>query len=457
MQTASTLRNIFGDENVCEHHSSFDPDAVLLNKGYGDDVVLQQQLATENLDFPIVVTTNVQLFESMYSNRPSACRKLHNIADSVLILDEVQMLPLDYLQPIVNGLDTYQRLFGTSVLFTTASQPVLEGDHRGTNARTIFKGLSNIKEIIPADWILHDKLRRVRLQFDEERSNYDEIARRICEHDRVLCVVNSRQDASEIFSRLPDDGINFHLSRRMCATHIQESIEEIRRQLKNPEAKIIRVVSTQLVEAGVDIDFPVVYRQEAGLDSILQAAGRCNREGKLDKGDVYVFKLERHVPRGFISDANEARICLGPDNDWFAPDVMSRYFKHLYARYNSFDKKDIVSDLHQTSSRESTINFKKASENFRLIENEGVNVVVNFKDSLDLIEQIKVSGYSYKRSKKLSKFIVNIHKTDFQKLKEGGLVEEFLEGLYVVPDREQYDTKIGLITENHWLDEILIQ
>ncbi len=171
VQTASILRNIFGEENVLEHHSNADPEQIR-----DERLRERMRLATENWDYPIIVTTNVQLFESMFDNRPSVCRRLHNIVNSVIILDEVQTLQVDYLQPIVDSLKTYNKLFKMSVLFTTASQPVLSGVIEGCNPKASFSGINEIKEIIPENFRLHDKLRRVRLDIDNEGKTYDEVA-----------------------------------------------------------------------------------------------------------------------------------------------------------------------------------------------------------------------------------------------------------------------------------------
>lgn len=456
VQTAAILRRIFGDENVCEHHSTFDPDEAWKDKQNASELELQQRLASENWDYPIIVTTNVQLFESMFSNKPSECRKLHNIANSVLILDEVQTLPREYLQPIVNALDTYQRLFGTSILFTTASQPILTGNHRGTNNRVIFYGLKHVEELIPAGWNLCDKLRRVNICFDKHRSHYEDVVQRLTQYDKVLCIVNTRNDAAEIFTRMPQEGLLFHLSRRMCPLHIRRTIEQIRETLGNPSNKIIRVVSTQLIEAGVDMDFPVVFRQEAGLDSVLQAAGRCNREGKLGIANTYVFNLDKPLPRGSLSEANEARKSMGEVTDWLSQEAMTAYFRQLYCRCNSFDEKGIVSLLKQ-SSRTNEMDFEQAAQAFRLIEEKGRNIIVNYDNSLEIVDKIKKNGFSYELSKKIGNFMVNINEKDFQALLKQGLLEEIIEGMYLLPDREQYTDETGLTTRNHWLDEILIQ
>ena len=294
VQTAAQLKRIFGEENVLEHHSSFNPDEIqdenLNGKTRQEIIALREKakLATENWDYPIIVTTNVQLFESMFSNKPSVCRKLHNLANSVILLDEAQTLPTDFLQPIVDGMKAYQEMFGVSVLFTTASQPVLSGLIEGSNPRVSFKGIDRITEIIPKDFVLHDKLRRVRLEIDDAGSTYDEIAGRLVQFEKVLCIVNTRKDAKELYDRLPEEGVKLHLSRMMCPEHICETINRIKELLRSNDVPVIRLIATQLVEAGVDMDFPVVFRQEAGLDSVLQAAGRCNREGKLAQGKTFV-------------------------------------------------------------------------------------------------------------------------------------------------------------------------
>ena len=447
VQTASVLKSIFGEENVLEHHSQFTIDSII-----DKDIRLKAKLASENWDYPIVVTTNVQLFESMFSNKPSDCRKLHNIANSVIILDEVQTLPTDYLQPIVDALKSYQRMFGISVLFTTASQPVLSGLIEGCNPKAAFQGIDGITEIIPKEYALHDRLRRVCLEIDNTGITYDEIADRLSRHDKVLCIVNTRNDAREIFERLPKEGLTIHLSRMMCPRHVTKAIQDIKQALSYNSETVIRVVATQLIEAGVDIDFPVVYRQEAGLDSILQAAGRCNREGKLDMATAYVFSLSvEHKLYGSIIDANNARLNMVNVNDWFAPETMTEYFRQLYCRKETFDKNDIKTLLYKPAE----MCFAEAAKKFRLIEETGKTVYVNMDDSLELIERLKSDGITYSLMKELSQYSVNIHERDFQKLNSYEAIEEVIEGIYVVKDRAQYDENIGLRLDNHWMNEIL--
>lgn len=456
VQTAKVLTEIFGEENILEHYSNVEFDEK------GDPLLkLQKKLATENWDYPIIVTTNVQLFESMFSNKPSKCRKLHNICNSVLILDEVQTLPTEHLQPIIDGLNTYQELFGVSVLFTTASMPSLKGNHKGCNASVTLKGIHDIKEIIPPSYQLHEKLRRVRLHFDKESCNYEEMAERLNKQDKVLCIVNTRRDAFEIYSRLSKTGSAMHLSKMMCPAHLRKKIEELRNRLKNDPT--LRVVSTQLIEAGVDIDFPVVYRQEAGLDSILQAAGRCNREGRLKRGDSYVFSLEKEhsLPPGYISQAVNAfrNMKIDRDTDLLNPIEMDQYFRQLYCRVASFDKgpdgeTQMIQNLLYTPK---DFYFKTASDKFRLIDDATINVIVNWENSAELIERIKKEGPHYKLMKQLSQYAVSIRRHDFDILAKDRLIEEIIEGIYWISDREQYDENTGLTTKNHWLEELLIK
>ncbi|MDD4533976.1 MAG: CRISPR-associated endonuclease Cas3'', partial [Prevotella sp.] len=220
VQTAATLKEIFGEENVLEHHSNV---AVPPFNGDEDEQMEQQRrkLATENWDYPIIVTTNVQLFESIFANRPSRCRKLHNICDSVIILDEVQTLPTNFLQSIIDAMRTYSKCFDTSFLFTTASMPVLSKDAIRIEG---LKGLEHITELIPKQMNLPKRLNRVDIVLDQSASEYADIAERMSHEDRTLCIVNTRKDAKEIFTQLPKEGLTLHLSRMMCPAHVAKTI-----------------------------------------------------------------------------------------------------------------------------------------------------------------------------------------------------------------------------------------
>lgn len=448
VQTASTLKRIFGDENVLEHHSNLNPEDI-----NNRELRERLQLATENWDYPIIVTTNVQLFESLFSNKRSDCRKLHNIANSVIVLDEVQTLPMGFYKPIVHTLDTLHRLFGVSVLFTTASQPILSGRIEGSNPFASFDALTSVHEIIPEEAQLHDKLRRVDLKFIEGSRTYDDIAEELAKHQKVLCIVNTRKDAKELFDRLPKKGTCLHLSRMMCPSHVANTIKRLKEVLKESGDEPIRVVATQLIEAGVDIDFPVVYRQEAGLDSILQAAGRCNREGKLGISTTYVFSLgkEHPLPPGFISQTNNARKGMGEHHDWFSPEAMKCYFQQLHSRMDNFDNKQIKELLYKADCE-----FEEAACQFHLIDDDTVPVIVNWNGSANLYQQLISQGPSYSLMKKLAQYCVNVRKKDFNKLKNMGAVEEPFENIYAITNPNFYKEDTGLSLDNQWLEETFI-
>lgn len=448
VQTAEILRKIFGEENVLEHHSAVDADSM------DDEQRLKWESATENWDYPIVVTTNVQLFESMISNRASDCRKLHNITKSVIILDEAQTLPTQYLAVIVATLRTYQKLFHVSILLTTASQPVLTGDIEGS--QDVVKGLDTVSEIIPTDYQLHDRLRRVRLEIDYNAHTYDEVAELLMAHKRVLCIVNTRRDARELFSRLPKEGVTLHLSKTMCAEHIRQTIGKVKEALADEREEVIRVVATQLVEAGVDIDFPVVFRQEAGLDSVLQAAGRCNREGRLPISTTHVFSLakEHNLPDGDITHANNARRALPSGSDWFSPETMKLYFHQLYSQKENFDKDEVNKGLCHNPKNDYIL-FETAAKNFHYIDDLSKTVFVKWGEGEALIEALK-QNHDYGLMKRLSRYGVNVSQWELDKLRAMGVVEKLQNEqneMLVVAYASQYDPDVGLMTDNQWLDK----
>jgi CRISPR-associated endonuclease/helicase Cas3 len=265
-QTADVFRGVFADlgEAVVEHHSNLAP----------EKETNTTRLASENWDAPIVVTTTVQLFESLYAARTSRCRKLHNLVKSVIVLDEAQLLPPAHLRPILFALDELMARYGTSVVVSTATQPALK-------RREGFKGLEACaRELAPDPEALRQRLRRVRIERLHDLARpvtWDELADHLSREPRVLCIVDRRDAARDLYALLPEGA--FHLSALMCPAHRTEVLARIRTALDEPEHPV-RVVATQLVEAGVDLDFPVVFRAIAGLDSIAQAAGRCNREGR---------------------------------------------------------------------------------------------------------------------------------------------------------------------------------
>ena len=380
-QNADVFRKALGDDAVLEHHSNLE---VADNKE-----TAKTRLATENWDAPLIVTTNVQLFESLFAAKTSHCRKIHNIADSVVILDEAQQLPRDFQKPITDMMRVLARDYGVTFVLCTATPPEL-GKNIDAFGRTILEGLPDVREIVADKIALSEKLRRVRIKMpppNGETQNWQEIADEIAARPCVLAVVNMRKHARKLFAALPSDGIKLHLSANMCATHRSEVIALVRRYLALYRAgslyKPLWLVSTQLIEAGVDLDFPCVYRAMAGLDSIAQAAGRCNREGKLPQlGEVVVFRAEEGAPSGSLKqgqDITEEMLKAGLLNDPLSPSAFAEYFRRFNGK-GDVDKHDITRLLTAESSNENplAIKFRTAAERFRLIDNQGVALVVPF-------------------------------------------------------------------------------
>lgn len=289
-QTSAILRSILGDKNVIEHHANLDPERE----------TMQSRLAAENWDAPVIVTTSVQFFESLYASKASRCRKLHHIAKSVVIIDEVQLLPTHLLLPCAEALQQLAKHFHVTVVLSTATQLDLPGIES-----------SAIHEIISPDLKLYERLKRTNIEFPvnlDARMSWEEVAAELSQYRQVLCIVNTRRDCRELFSAMPEGTL--HLSASMCGEHRSHIIDEIRQRLQKGDP--LRVISTQLVEAGVDMDFPVVYRAFTGLPSIVQAAGRCNREGSLKQlGHVVVFMPPHQAPLGELRKMENvmSRLC----------------------------------------------------------------------------------------------------------------------------------------------------
>ena len=452
VQTAAILRGIFGDENVLEHHSSVHWD----DADDDCDETKRWRMAAENWDAPIIVTTNVQLFESLFSNRPGRCRKLHRIARSVIILDEAQMLPLDFMQPIVDVLKSLQRSFSVSAMLTTASQPAIAGvkSHAPSTPGAVLDGIGTVHEVMPDPEGLSLSLRRAEIKMMDGLCSYNDIAGMMCKSDRALCIVNTRKSAKVTFEALPDKNGAFHLSRMMCPAHISKRIGEIREALRH-DVGHVRVVSTQLIEAGVDIDFPEVFREKAGLDSIVQAAGRCNREGRLPSGTTWVFETPESRVLGVIGYGINTLMRLDKDSDWLSPTVINDYFTKLYSSYGCFDKMNIGKML-SIAGKSFTPRYKDAAECFKLIDDTTVSVVVNYEDSMELIESLKSDGPSPALLRRLNNYGVGIPQNIFKALRDEALAEQVVDGVWIIPDRAQYDEQMGLLTDNHWLDEIAI-
>ncbi len=416
-QTAKTLADIFGRENVVEHHSNLA--AVHETK--------RSQMAAENWDAPIIVTTNVQFFESLYAANPGRVRKLHNIVNSVVILDEAQLLPPELLTPCVDVINQLVKNFGVTMVLATATQPALPQ-------------LERPEEIIPRGANLYERLKRTDIRLPAgmtDRTEWTDIAARLREHEQVLCVVNTRRDCHDLFKLMPAGTI--HLSALMCGEHRSVVIAEIKRRLAAHEP--CRVISTQLVEAGVDIDFPVVYRALAGLDSIAQAAGRCNREGRLNDegrlGQVHVFVPPKGAPPGLLRKGEDTMREMPhiPGFDPQKPEFFTRFFDLFYRRLNDTGNRFhdwLVRDVQASRADDCMkIQFRTAGANFKLIDDEAQRpVFVRRGGSEDLLAQLGKIGPTRENLRALQRYVVNLSKRDFERAKVDGLLEDLWMGEY---------------------------
>ena len=471
-QTAGIFREIFGEENVLEHHSdiSFSADEASQEAERYE----RTRLLAENWDAPIIVTTNVQFFESLFSHKVSRSRKVHSIANSVVVFDEVQMFPTEFLHPMLRLLEDLRWIYGTQLLFCSATLPPFDKDHSSSFKKVNdFHQLSDaIQPIVPEDPELFKVFDRVIYHLEEKEYTTKELAEELAQHDSALCIVNSRRDASRLYQALLEEGKEaqdvIHLSRNMCSAHLKERIAEVRHRLKAGLPTL--VISTQLIEAGVDIDLPIVYRAMSGLDSIVQAGGRCNREGKRPApGEVYVFSLsDGGKALGAIAQGqNATRFLLDNDKEHTRPsmplELIEAYYDRYYASIESFDTKGIAESLYDVDeAKRWRFDFEQASKDFQLIDNVDHDLFVPYSKGKELLEGLeKHTLYlNHRTMRELQQYHVSISKWRYEELEEARLLSE------VVIDRETgksilvlapqgYDEALGVCTTNPLLDEPL--
>ena len=444
-QTAAIFRSIFGEENVIEHHSNTDIDAE----------TPKSRLAAENWDAPIIVTTNVQFFESLFASRTSRCRKLHNIMDSVVILDEAQMLPPDLLDPILNIIRGLSTLCGVSFVLSTATQPALN------KSDILPSGLEGVREIIRDTTTIYKNLNRVQIILpikEQMPESCESLAEKLCKHEQVLCIVSTRRFAWDLHKTMPSGTL--HLSALMCGHHRSEVIAEIKNRLT--AKKPVRVISTQVIEAGVDIDFPVVYRALAGLDSIAQAAGRCNREGRMDTGIVHVFLPPKQAPLGLLrkgEDKTREMLACGIQ-DFLSPDTFHKYFQLFYSGLNSLDKHNIKDLLWKRSDVGLGIfQFITAATLFQMIEDgASYTVYVQYGDSQKLINSLRFGGPSREVMRKLQRFAVQVPPRLASGLLVLGFLEQLEHGFLItrIPEIYTQETGLQIFGKEYGTEELII-
>lgn len=444
-QTADVYRRVFaglGDGAVLEHHSNLDP----------SKESRANQLAVENWDASLVVTTNVQLLETLFANRTTPCRKLHRIARSVIILDEAQTLPVGLLRPCLAALRELATDYGCSIVLCTATQPAL------THRDDFAIGLEGVREIIPEPQKLHAAMRRVACT-NLGKLDDDALVELLEESPSWLTIVNTKGHAAKLYRRLAGDtapdGL-FHLSTLMCGQHRSDKLTEIKQRLK--DGLTCRVVSTQLVEAGVDVDFPEVFRAMAGVDSIAQAAGRCNREGRLPTpGRLWLFDPAEVQPKGYLGATAATTRELLPDfPDPLDLEAVRRYFEMHYwkrAGDNRWDDPRVM-ECFPEERGEFRYDFATAAERFRLIEDATESVFVPYgREGTRLIKQLRRGEVDRYLLRKLQRYSVGLYPYQCQTLVTAGDIELLDSGYRVLDNVSLYDASLGLVTDTPgWRD-----
>jgi CRISPR-associated endonuclease/helicase Cas3 len=446
-QNAKVFCDAFGDlaYAVIEHHSAFD-DTKLPDNNARDTL----KRAMESWDAPVIVTTAVQFFESLFADRTSQCRKLHNIAGSVIILDEAQTLPLKLLRPIMAAIDELALNYRCSIVLCTATQPALK-------AEDLYNGFENVREIAPDPPALFAQLKRVTVknigeQIDEQLMTY------LQEKEQVLIIVNNRRHARSLYEsmkKLKLEGAT-HLTTLMCAKHRSQVLEKVREDLI--QSKPCRLVSTSLIEAGVDVDFPCVLRAEAGLDSIAQAAGRCNREGKRERkgSEVLVFQSPdwRAPPELEQLAGNMREVMRNHSGDLLSPDALTSYFNAVYwSKGEELDKKKILQKHHEHCPKLS-FPFEDIASDFRMIETRLKPVIIEFDDNAKkLVRDLEFAENVGGIARHLQVYLVQMPENGFKELLKVRAIEairpeKFGDQFWRLIDTDLYDDEAGLSWDN---------
>ncbi len=426
-QNARVFRQMLGNDAVLEHHCNF----------ITDDKDWKHKLAAENWDAPVIVTTNVQFFDSFYANRTSRCRKLHNVANSVVIFDEVQAIPVEKLKPCLEVIKELSANYRVTTVLCTATQPAI-------NYSDDFRaGLRIDTEIIRDVPALFANLKRTEERFIGTLSE-TEVAERLMEHNQVLCIVNTRRQALDIFTALPESEESIHLSALMYPAHRSEKLEEIRRRLRPENNLPCRVVSTQLIEAGVDVDFPAVFRAVAGIDSIAQAAGRCNRNG-LHKSpcQVSVFAFPENRDCSFFKQAAQTAEKLF---DRFPgrltePECVRDYFEEYFWRNEQrMDMDGIIAYCRKAARGE--IQFKDLAR-FQMIQSATVPIIIAIDDeAARLVNALEHAEHKGGILQKLQQYTVQVY--PYQLTEIENWLENLPPGVWVLRSAELYSDSTGL-------------
>ncbi len=434
-QTADVFREIVGDENVVEHHMNVDYND---GKGEKQQENERKKLATENWDAPIIVTTNVQFFESLYGKKTSRCRKLHNIANSIVIFDEAQMLPNDFLKPCTRAIAELVSKYHVTAVLCTATQPSLN---------QYFPAELQPCEICSNVDDLYEFFRRV-TYIKKDALDIEALLAELNTYKQILCIVNSKKTAQKVYDGLSGEGC-YHLSTFMYPQHRRKILAEVRNRLKN--GLPCKLVATSLIEAGVDVDFPVVYRELAGLDSIIQAAGRCNRENKrpLAESMVYIFELQDEkckLPNFIRLPREVTQMVMQEFEDISSTVAIKKYFDLLHEYIGGKLNEGSGLDTHDILGKTAKMLFSDIADEFKLIGDTGRSVFISCDDySEKLLAELKAGVRNRRLMRKVGQYVVNVYENQFLKMQGAGIIDVLDENINVLTDLSFYDEGKGLI------------
>ena len=432
-QTAKVFEDIFGDVlPVLQHHSNYDFDD---DKNEDENEITSEKLkrSCENWDAKLIVTTNIQFFESLYHYRGRRLRKLHNLADSVIIFDEIHMLPIDYIQPCLRAIGYVTKYLNSTAILMSATMPNYD--------KFMERYMAGVKiENAVKDTSLFNVFDKCRYEYIG-KCELASLAEKAQEYDNALIIVNKRKTARELYDMC--SGNKYHLSTYMTPLHRSEIIAKIKEDIKN--GINTTVISTSLIEAGVDLDFKAVFREIAGIDNILQSGGRCNREGKMDMGDVFVFETDGG--KGEIQLKSNITRNLFEEFDNISTDkCIEEYYSRLFAFNDGNIDKSTITSLMGENLKFDEITFRTYAENFKLIKNQVIGIVIPRDENKDLIEQLRYGKLSVKR--KLQQYSASVHLWELEGMIKEGIIEQLDCGVCILANTDYYKSDVGLTLEN---------
>lgn len=438
-QTAKVFEDIFGDVlPVLQHHSNYDFDD---DKNEDENEITSEKLkrSCENWDAKLIVTTNIQFFESLYHYKGRRLRKLHNLADSVIIFDEIHMLPIDYIQPCLRAIGYVTKYLNSTAILMSATMPNYD--------KFMERYMSGVKiENAVKDTSLFNVFDKCKYEYIG-KCELASLAEKAQEYDNALIIVNKRKTARELYDMC--SGNKYHLSTYMTPLHRSEIIAKIKEDIKN--GINTTVISTSLIEAGVDLDFKAVFREIAGIDNILQSGGRCNREGKMDMGDVFVFETDggnyqTKKKSDIIIRANITRNLF----EEFENISTDKCIKEYYGRLLNYKEKKIeentITAIMGNDLRIDGIPFRTYAESFNFIDNQVIGIVIPCDENRGLIKELKDGKLSVKRN--LQRYSASVNKDEFKELFQIGIIETLDCGVCILANTDYYKSDVGLTLEN---------